>query len=275
MIPGIGYESDARLRALIERTVTDVTAEYYDQCDFALFGGHEPEARELGIEAVGAAEPTIVVTDRTRRLGRIRVETTGRDATLFFDNRSWGGNCYANIRVLGHDTVLFFNDIGDAYVALPDVFLRSDGQVLFWGRMASAVGCNVELEGQGRCVVIGDDALISAGVWIRNHDMHAMHDLATGARLTRPPTDTVLERHVWLGQGATLLSCRRVGMGSIVGAASLLKGALPAMVVAVGTPARVIRRGVSWGRSIVGMTEAERAALGLPQALAAEQQVAP
>jgi acetyltransferase-like isoleucine patch superfamily enzyme len=253
MIPGIGYESDARLRALIERTVTDVTAEYYDQCDFALFGGHEPEARELGIEAVGAAEPTIVVTDRTRRLGRIRVETTGRDATLFFDNRSWGGNCYANIRVLGHDTVLFFNDIGDAYVALPDVFLRSDGQVLFWGRMASAVGCNVELEGQGRCVVIGDDALISAGVWIRNHDMHAMHDLATGARL----------------------SCRRVGMGSIVGAASLLKGALPAMVVAVGTPARVIRRGVSWGRSIVGMTEAERAALGLPQALAAEQQVAP
>jgi serine acetyltransferase len=98
-----------------------------------------------------------------------------------------------------------------------------------------------------------------------------MHDLASGAMITRPPTDTVLERHVWLGQDATLLCCRRVGMGSIVGAASLLKGALPAMVVAAGTPARVIRKGVSWGRSIAGMTEDERAALGLPRQVVADR----
>jgi acetyltransferase-like isoleucine patch superfamily enzyme len=265
MIPGISSDSEKRLLALLDRKVTDVTPATFEDREFALIGGNEQEARDLGIESIGRAEPTIVVTDRTRRLGRIRIEAAGRDATLFFDNRNWGGNCHANIRILGNDTVLFFNEIGDSYVALPDLYLRSDGQFLFWGRLASAVGCNMEIEGVGHGVVIGDDALISGGVWIRNYDMHAMHDLHTGNFITRPPVDTVLERHVWLGQDAMLLSCERIGMGSIVGARSLLKQSLPSCVVAAGTPARVVRTGTSWGRNTYGMTAAERVSIGMPE----------
>jgi hypothetical protein len=36
--------------------------------------------------------------------------------------------------------------------------------------------------------------------------------------------------------------------------------------VVAGTPARVIREGVSWGRSNNGMTAAERLSIGLPEA---------
>ena len=110
---------------------------------------------------------------------------------------------------------------------------------------------------------IGDDALISGGVWIRNHDMHAIHDLSTGAQIGRPAVDTVLERHVWLGQDAMLLQVERIGMGSIVGARSLLKGRVQPHVAMAGIPARVIRRDVSWGRDLEGMTNAERASIGL------------
>ena len=133
------------------------------------------------------------------------------------------------------------------YVALPDVLLRSDRQFLFWGAGASAVGCSLEIEGIGHGMVVGDDALISGGVWLRNYDMHAMHDLRTGARISRPPLDTVIERHVWLGQDALLLSCERVGMGSIIGARSVVKGVVPPRVVAAGTPARVVRDGRELG----------------------------
>ena len=265
MIPGISSDAEQRLLSLLDRRVTDITASAFDDREFVLLGGREAEARALGIDAVGPAEPTIIVTDRTRLLGRIRIECAGRNVTLFFDNISWGGNCHANIRILGDDSVLFFNDIGENYVAMPDLYLRSPAQLLFWGRMSSAVGCNMEIEGAGQAVVIGDDALISGGVWIRNYDMHAMHDLQSGARITRPPVDTVLERHVWLGQDVLLLNCERVGMGAIVGARSLLKGSLPARVVAVGTPARVIREGVSWGRHTHGMSGAERISIGMPE----------
>ena len=147
---------------------------------------------------------------------------------------------------------------------LDSVLLRSHHQLLFWGAGASAVGLSIEMEGEGRSCIIGDDALISNEVWIRNYDMHAIHDLANGAQINRPPCDVVLERHVWLGQGALLLHCERVGMGSIVGARAMAKGFVPPHAVAAGVPARILRNGISWGRSANGMTEAERISIGLP-----------
>jgi serine acetyltransferase len=60
------------------------------------------------------------------------------------------------------------------------------------------------------------------------------------------------------------MSCERIGMGTIVGARALLKGQAPPRVVMAGTPARVIREGVSWGRHPYQMTEAERQSIGMP-----------
>jgi len=262
MIPGISPSAEARLLGALDPRVTDLREDSLSDCDFTILASGDPEAKRLGVTVVG--EATLVVTDPSRRLGDIRVQSGGADNVLFFDNRGWGGNCYASIRMLGSDTVLMFNDIGHEYVSLPDIFMRSNGQFLFWGRGASAVGISMEIEGDGAGVVVGDDALISAGVWIRNHDMHAMHDLRTGARINRPPANTVLERHVWLGQDAMLLNTDRIGMGSIVGTRTMVKGTVPPRVVVAGTPAKLIREGVSWGRSNAGMTTAERVSIGLP-----------
>ena len=263
MVPGISSEMEERLLSVMGPEVTDIVPESFARREFFLLEADEDDTRKLGIEVTGTGGVTVVVTDQTRPIGRIAVQIGGRDNILFFDNVAWGGNCYGNLRLLGSGSVIFFNDIGDAYVSMPDIFLRSDSQFLFWGRGASAVGCNMEIEGTGQGVAIGDDALISSGVWIRNYDMHAMHDLATGLRISRPPVDTVIERHVWLGQDAMLLNCQRVGMGTIVGARSLVKQSLPPRVVAAGTPSRVIREGVSWGRATYGMTSAERVSIGL------------
>lgn len=262
MIPGISSVVEAHLTATLDARVTDIRDDALLTRDFTLLSAQSAEARQLGIQATGE-ELTVVVTDPARRLGNIRVHAAGRNCTLFFDNLAWGGNCHATIRLLGNDSAMLFNDIRDAYVALGDVFMRSHRQFLFWGAGASAVGLSMEIEGEDAGVVIGDDALISGGVWIRNYDMHAMHDLATGARINKPPVTTVLERHVWLGQDAMLLSTERVGMGAIVGARALVKGEVPPRVAVAGTPARVLREGVSWGRSGYAMSPDERASIGL------------
>jgi len=263
MIPGISTNAEARLTGMLDPRVSDVAEDTYATRNYTILDAGDEDARRLGVTAIGGGV-TLVVTDPTRKLGDIRIQSGGRDNTLFFDNMTWGGQCFASIRMLGSDTVMLFNDIGDAYVAMPDIYLRSNGQFLFWGRGASAVGVSMEIEGEGSGVVIGDDALISNGVWIRNHDMHAIHDLRTGARINRPPVMTVLERHVWLGHDAMLLNTERIGMGSIVGTRTLVKGTVPPRVAVAGTPARVIREGVSWGRSNSGMTAGERRSIGLP-----------
>lgn len=262
MVPGVSSSVEARLAAVLDPRVTDITGETLLRRDFTLLAGQSAPARELGVQATGE-EVTVVVTDPARPLGNIVVHAAGRHSVLFFDNLVWAGNCHANIRLLGDDSAVLFNDIGSAYVALDDVFMRSHQQFLFWGVGASAVGLSIELEGEGEGVAIGDDALIAGGVWIRNYDMHAMHDLATGARINRPPVTTVLERHVWLGQDAMLLSTERVGMGAIVGTRALVKGQVPPRVAVAGTPARVLREGVSWGRSGHAMSQDERTSIGL------------
>ncbi|MDE2334862.1 MAG: hypothetical protein KGK10_10035 [Rhodospirillales bacterium] len=264
MVPGLHAETEASLLAALDPAVTALGANSYDDCPIALFAPGDGEIRALGIEAKGDPGLTIVVTDPERPVGRVQVSSWGHDNVLFFDNRSAGGQLYANIRMLGSDAAVLFGAIGNAYVSLGDVFLRSDRQFLLWGEGGSAVGCSMEIEGTGQGMVIGDDALISAGVWIRNHDMHAMHDIATGRRIGRDPVNTILERHVWLGQDALLQGVTRVGMGSIVGARALVKGSVPRFAAVAGVPARVLREGVSWGRETYGMTEAERVLLGLP-----------
>ena len=262
MIPGISNTAEERLRQVLEPSITDLREETLAGRQFSLFDAQDEEARLLGIEASGSGELTVVVTDPSRRLGAIRVQTAGRNNLLFLDNLTWGGSMYASIRILGSETVLFFSDIGGAYCAFPDIFMRSSNQLLFWGAGASAVGCSIEFEGEDRSLAVGDDALISGGVWIRNYDMHAMHDLRTGRRIGRPPASMVLERHVWLGQDAMLLGAERVGMGAIVGARALVKGPVPPRVAVAGTPARVIRDEVSWGRDTYAMTPAERLSIG-------------
>jgi len=261
MLPGISEESEAQLASFLRPEITDITAATLARRQYEVI---EPgRAAALGIELVGDVEPILLATRPDRPIGTVRILSAGRDNVIAFDNAAWTGQCIATMRLLGSDSVVVLNDIGDGFVQIPTLLMRSNRQLLFWGAGASAVDVSMEIEGDGASFVIGDDALISNGVWIRNYDMHAIHDLAGGAQINRPPCDTVLERHVWLGQDALLLNCERVGMGSIIGARALVKGFVPPRCVAAGAPARVIRDGISWGRSSAGMTQAERTAIGL------------
>jgi acetyltransferase-like isoleucine patch superfamily enzyme len=257
MIPGLSSIAEQGLAAMLTPHATSLTPQALSALPIVIFGQSDPELARLGIRVVGQADLTVVVTDPDRPVGRVTIEVARPGNLVLFDNSAAGGHFHANLRILGEDSAMLFHGLGDGYVALHDVFLRSRGQVLLWGRGATAVGLSIEHEGAGRTLLVGEDALISSGIWIRNHDMHAVHDLKSGQRINRPPVDTVIERHVWVGQNALLLGCQLIGRGAIIGAASLVKGVVEPRTAVGGAPARVIRTHVSWGRDIEGMTEAE------------------
>ena len=99
MYPGIGSDAERRLLGLLDPTITDLAAGSFDDCRFAIFAGDDAEARALGLTVQG--ELTVVVTDPDRPLGEVRIQCGGKNTVLFVDNRSWGANMYASIRVLG------------------------------------------------------------------------------------------------------------------------------------------------------------------------------
>ena len=266
MLPGLSSAVEASIRKVLTPAVTALGAAHYEHADYHLLSARDEVCQSLGVQLLSGGELMVAVTDLERPVGDIRVQTGGTGNLLVLDNRGWQGSLHVSARMLGDDCALIFNDVGrGGYVALHDVFMRSHRQFLFWGQGATAVGVSIELEGPDLGVAIGDDALISSGVWIRNYNMHALHDLRGGAPIGRPPASTVLERHVWLGQEALLLNCGRVGMGAVVGARSLVTRAIPPCVIAAGNPAQVRREGVSWGRDTYQMTGAERVALGWPE----------
>lgn len=61
------------------------------------------------------------------------------------------------------------------------------------------------------------------------------------ASLPGPGPDTVVGHDVWLGQGARVMPGARLGNGVIVGAGSVVTGAVPDYAVVAGNPARVLR----------------------------------
>jgi maltose O-acetyltransferase len=52
----------------------------------------------------------------------------------------------------------------------------------------------------------------------------------------------IIEDDVWLGARVLLLPGARVGSGSVIGAGAVVSGEIPPMSVAVGNPARVVKR---------------------------------
>lgn len=90
-------------------------------------------------------------------------------------------------------------------------------------------------------VSIGRGVGIGPGCYISDHD-HGMEPgfpVMTQPLVSRP---TVISDGVWLGAGCIVLKGVTIGSNSVVGAGSVVVHDLPADVIAVGRPARVVRK---------------------------------
>ncbi|MFD7711519.1 sugar O-acetyltransferase [Streptomyces sp. NPDC059785] len=86
---------------------------------------------------------------------------------------------------------------------------------------------------------IGDGVMIAPNVTLTTtgHPVHPARRVDF-ARFSEP---IVIEDKVWIGSNAVVLPGVRIGYGSVVGAGSVVSRDVPPMVVAVGTPCRVLR----------------------------------
>ena len=99
----------------------------------------------------------------------------------------------------------------------------------------------------GGAIVAAADQLWAADVYIATDDMHRLESVETGERINPYGATIRLGAHVWLGRDAVVTGHVEIGDGAVVGARSLVRGQKVAANTAVaGTPARVIREGVTW-----------------------------
>ena len=104
----------------------------------------------------------------------------------------------------------------------------------------SGLGLNARLDGPeiviGNNVLMGPDVMILTG--IHKHDDITIPIQAQGIE-TAP---VIIEDDVWIGTRAILLPGIRIGRSSIIGAGAVVAKDVPPFSIAVGNPAKIVRK---------------------------------
>lgn len=116
------------------------------------------------------------------------------------------------------------------------------------------IGENVQLNdyvhiGAIERVSIGDDVMVASRVFISDHNHGSYNrgehksspDIAPSKRpLSAAPV--FIEDRVWIGENVCILPGVSIGYGSVIGAGSVVTHNIPAESIAVGVPAKVIKK---------------------------------
>jgi acetyltransferase-like isoleucine patch superfamily enzyme len=145
------------------------------------------------------------------------------------------------------DDVVVFRDVGGGPVVLGDRVHLNEGV-----RIVTAHGGSVVFEDdahvQPGCYFMAVERSIRIGRNVQIAPNCAFYPYEHGTESTEPihaqalssKGDIEIADDAWLGYGVVVLSGVSIGVGAVVGAGSVVTKSVPAGVVAVGSPARVV-----------------------------------
>jgi acetyltransferase-like isoleucine patch superfamily enzyme len=98
-------------------------------------------------------------------------------------------------------------------------------------------------------VVIGDNVLMASKIYISD----CSHGFYNGGEIDSSPeqypidrsyniSEVIIEDNVWLGEFVSVLPGVKIGKGAIIGSNSVVTKDIPANTIAVGSPAKVIKK---------------------------------
>ena len=90
-------------------------------------------------------------------------------------------------------------------------------------------------------VHIGDNTVIAAQTYIIDCD-HGIKAKELIQKQKNTVKEIFIGKDVWIGANVTVLKCSYIEDGAIIGAKSLVKGKIEKNVIAVGIPAKEIKR---------------------------------
>ena len=100
-------------------------------------------------------------------------------------------------------------------------------------------------------IIIGDNGLISFGIFVRTADPHLIYSCETKQRINKSKS-VLIGDHVWLGQGALILKGTKIGSGSILGGGAVISNkSVFSNASAVGNPAKIVAKNIFFSKESV------------------------
>jgi acetyltransferase-like isoleucine patch superfamily enzyme len=132
-------------------------------------------------------------------------------------------------------------------LTIGDDVILDDGCLIYVGPGARVVLGNGVRVGRNTVIAaansidVGDRVLIAEHCTVRDSD-HQLEPEARREETSVPTAPVRIGADAWLGAGTRVLRGGEVGDGAVIGANAVVRGAIPARSIAVGVPARVVRR---------------------------------
>ena len=119
-------------------------------------------------------------------------------------------------------------------------------RIVFKGNFSASDFCHI---GATNYIEFGDNVLLGSKVYITDHQ----HGRYSGERQSSPDTppgerelttdkSVIIGDNVWVGDNVVILPGVTIGSGCVIGANSVVSKSIPDNCIAVGVPARVIKR---------------------------------
>ena len=179
-------------------------------------------------------------------LRRVKIKVQGDNSQVIISPKVMMNDCV--ISVAGENCKVFIEG-GSTNIHHCHIEVRGNGSEViikkgFTSEQVSLKAC------EGRKIVIGEDCMFSAGIYVSTSDFHAIVDTKTGERQNLPK-DVVIGNHVWLAHGVSVLKGSVIADNIVVGKSSVVTGKLDhSYSVYAGMPAKIVKEGVDWKRDI-------------------------
>lgn len=102
----------------------------------------------------------------------------------------------------------------------------------------------------GSSIRVGNDCMFANTITIRTSDSHPVLDMETGERLN-PAKNVIIEDHVWVAPNVHIMKGAVIHTGAIIGTDTIVTKNVEANSLAVGHPAKEVKRGITWSRESV------------------------
>lgn len=138
--------------------------------------------------------------------------------------------------VIYHGTV--FNGVEFRGSAIIEPYCRLSGDPLITVGNNFYLNSGCHLLGE---ITIGDDVMIGPKtvIWGRDHGTSLGTPMRKQAHNRQP---IIIGNDVWIAANVTILKGVKIGSGAVIGAGAVVIRDIPELAIAVGNPARVIRR---------------------------------
>lgn len=130
--------------------------------------------------------------------------------------------------------------LGGSFTFYTGIFLRVENEAVLKIGNGGYMNNNVTIN-CFKSITIGDGAVISKGVNIRDSDSHTIDGKAD--QVSQPIS---IGNRVWIGLNATILKGVTIGDGAVIAAGAVVNRDVPPNCLVGGVPAKIIKQNVSW-----------------------------